>query len=149
MRHNPPVSEQSSQISELAELMNEFQLNEARLRLGELMVTFKRRPKRSLTSERGADGGSDEPILESTKEEVSHGSPVASPMTGIYYASPSPSSPPFVKVGDEVTAGQTIGLIEAMKVFNEIPSPVGGIVQKINSANGDLVQNGDILLYIA
>ena len=69
-------------------------------------------------------------------------------MTGIYYASPNPSSPPFAKVGDEVIAGQTIGLIEAMKVFNEIPSPVSGTVLSITSASGDLVQNGDVLLYI-
>ena len=50
---------------------------------------------------------------------------VLAPLTGIFYASPSPGSPPFVEVGGEVVVGQVIGLIEAMKLFNEIKSRPG------------------------
>ena len=49
-----------------------------------------------------------------------------SPMVGVFYRSPSPEDPPFVVVGDQVKVGQTIGLIEAMKVYSEVPSEVGG-----------------------
>lgn len=76
------------------------------------------------------------------------GSPVNSPTTGIYYSSPSPGSSPFVKVGDKVEAGQVIGLIEAMKVFNEITSTFSGTVMSIAAENGQLVQPGDPLLFI-
>lgn len=71
-----------------------------------------------------------------------------SPTTGIYYSSPNPGAPPFVKVGDTVEAGQVIGLIEAMKVFNEITATVSGSVLRVSAQNGQLVQPGDPLIYI-
>ncbi len=74
--------------------------------------------------------------------------PVNSPMTGIYYTAPSPSAPPFVKEGDTVTADQVVGLIEAMKVFNEIVAPISGTVLKLTAKNGDIVNPGEPLLYI-
>lgn len=69
-------------------------------------------------------------------------------MTGIYYGSPSPSSPPYVKEGDNVTAGQVVGLIEAMKVFNEIHATVSGTVKKVVAESGAIVNPGDPLIYI-
>jgi len=81
-------------------------------------------------------------------ENKPSGMPVTSPMTGIYYGAASPSSPPFVKEGDEVSAGSIIGLIEAMKVFNEIPCPTSGRVLRIAVESGQLVNLGDPLLYI-
>lgn len=69
-------------------------------------------------------------------------------MVGIYYASPSPDDPPFVVTGDRIQVGQTIGLIEAMKVFSEIPSDIAGRVVEVAAANGDLVQLGQALLYV-
>jgi acetyl-CoA carboxylase biotin carboxyl carrier protein len=69
-------------------------------------------------------------------------------MNGIYYGAPSPGSKPFVTEGEVITAGQVVGLIEAMKVFNEIPSPVSGTVLKINVESGAVVQPGEPLLYI-
>jgi acetyl-CoA carboxylase biotin carboxyl carrier protein len=71
-----------------------------------------------------------------------------SPLTGVYYAAPSPTSPPFLKVGDTVTVGQTIALIEAMKVFNEIASEVSGRVVAINAQNGDVVKKGETLFQV-
>jgi acetyl-CoA carboxylase biotin carboxyl carrier protein len=65
---------------------------------------------------------------------------VLAPLTGIFYASPSPGSPPFVEVGREVAVGQVIGLIEAMKLFNEIKSDKGGRVVRVVAENGALVK---------
>jgi acetyl-CoA carboxylase biotin carboxyl carrier protein len=79
---------------------------------------------------------------------VQAGTPISSPMMGIYYAASSPSADPYVREGDTVTAGQVIGLIEAMKVFNEIQSTVSGTVKKIVAQGGDIVNPGDPLMYI-
>jgi acetyl-CoA carboxylase biotin carboxyl carrier protein len=65
---------------------------------------------------------------------------VLAPLTGIFYASPSPGSPPFVGVGREVVVGQVIGLIEAMKLFNEIKSDKAGRVVRVVAENGALVK---------
>jgi acetyl-CoA carboxylase biotin carboxyl carrier protein len=80
---------------------------------------------------------------------VPKGTPVNSPMNGIYYSAPSPNAPPFVREGESVTAGQVIGLIEAMKVFNEINAPVSGTVTHFAAENGQLVSPGDALLFIS
>ena len=65
---------------------------------------------------------------------------VLAPLTGIFYATPSPGSPPFVEVGREVVVGQVIGLIEAMKLFNEIKSDTAGRVVRVVAENGTLVK---------
>jgi acetyl-CoA carboxylase biotin carboxyl carrier protein len=65
---------------------------------------------------------------------------VKAPLTGIFYASPSPGSPPYVQVGGEVAAGQVIGLIEAMKLFNEIKSDLAGRVIRVVAESGKLVK---------
>jgi acetyl-CoA carboxylase biotin carboxyl carrier protein len=65
---------------------------------------------------------------------------VKAPLTGIWYASPAPGSAPYVHVGGEVAAGQVIGLIEAMKLFNEIKSDLTGRVVKLHAENGTLVK---------
>ena len=65
---------------------------------------------------------------------------VKAPLTGIYYGAPSPGATPYVAVGDHVSVGQIIGLIEAMKLFNEIKSALAGRVTRICSENGALVK---------
>jgi acetyl-CoA carboxylase biotin carboxyl carrier protein len=65
---------------------------------------------------------------------------VRAPLTGIFYASPGPGSPPFVAVGREVVVGQVIGLIEAMKLFNEIKSDQAGRVVRVIAGDGALVK---------
>lgn len=74
--------------------------------------------------------------------------PIEAPMTGMFYRGPSPNEPPYVEEGDVVHEGQTVGLIEAMKVFNEIPSPVSGTVRRILAQNATLVQQGEVLMLI-
>lgn len=71
---------------------------------------------------------------------------IVAPLTGVYYAAVSPTSPPFVAVGDVVQIGQVIALIEAMKVFNEIQAEVAGRVVAIVAENGQVVHKGDVLL---
>jgi acetyl-CoA carboxylase biotin carboxyl carrier protein len=65
---------------------------------------------------------------------------VKAPLTGIWYASPAPGSAPYIQVGGEVAVGQVIGLIEAMKLFNEIKSDLAGRVVKVNAEDGKLVK---------
>jgi acetyl-CoA carboxylase biotin carboxyl carrier protein len=65
---------------------------------------------------------------------------VKAPLTGIWYASPAPGSAPYVHVGGEVAIGQVIGLIEAMKLFNEIKSDLAGRVVKVHGEDGKLVR---------
>ena len=71
---------------------------------------------------------------------------VSAPMIGTYYSSASPGDPPFVQPGDHVEAGQTIGIIEAMKIMNEIASDRSGMVAEILAANAQPVEYGSPLL---
>lgn len=74
--------------------------------------------------------------------------PMPAPMVGIYYEAPAPGEPAFIKVGDVIQIGSVIGLIEAMKVYSEVPSEVAGRVVEITAKNGVLVQQGEPLLYV-
>jgi biotin carboxyl carrier protein len=74
---------------------------------------------------------------------------VVAPLTGIFYAAPTPEAPPFVNVGVEVVVGQVIGLIEAMKLFNEIKSDIAGRVQRVVAESGQLVKARDPLIEVA
>jgi len=73
---------------------------------------------------------------------------VESPMVGTFYRAPAPGAEPFVKEGDYVEKGQTLCIIEALKVMNEIESEVSGIVRKILVENGQPVEYGQPLFYI-
>ena len=73
---------------------------------------------------------------------------ITAPLTGVYYRSPSPGAESYVREGGQVNAGQVIGLIEAMKLFNEIKSDVTGTVRHIAAGDGDLVKARDTLIEI-
>ncbi len=77
---------------------------------------------------------------EPKKEVVNSGKEVKSPMVGTFYRAPAPDADPFVKVGDQIKAGQPICIVEAMKVMNEIESDVSGTVVKILVENGEPVE---------
>jgi acetyl-CoA carboxylase biotin carboxyl carrier protein len=77
-----------------------------------------------------------------------HSVAIVAPLTGVYYAAPSPTSPPFVSVGDVVQVGQVVALVEAMKVFNEIQAEVSGRVVELVATNGNVVQKGDPLIKV-
>jgi acetyl-CoA carboxylase biotin carboxyl carrier protein len=71
---------------------------------------------------------------------VSTAKAVRAPLTGVFYAAPAPGSPPYVTVGQQVSTGQVIGLIEAMKLFNEIKSDTTGRVVRVVAESGKLVK---------
>lgn len=71
-----------------------------------------------------------------------------SPIVGTFYAASGPNQPPFVKVGDKVTAKQTVCIIEAMKIMNEITSPIDGVVTEIKVTNGEAVGFDQVLMVI-
>lgn len=73
---------------------------------------------------------------------------VVSPMVGTFYRAPAPEAPPFVEVGDTVRPGQTLCILEAMKLMNELESEVGGIVRRILVENGQPVEYGQALFEI-
>ena len=73
---------------------------------------------------------------------------VNSPFVGTFYRSPNPESPPFVKVGDTVKKGQTVCIIEAMKLMNELEAEADGVVDAILVENGSAVEHGQPLLKI-
>lgn len=80
--------------------------------------------------------------------EAEQFTPIEAPMVGVFFRSPSPSDPSFVEVGDRIEIGQTVGIIEAMKVFNEITSEIEGHVEKIVAGNAELVETGATLILI-
>ena len=82
-------------------------------------------------------------------DESSSMQSIDSPMVGIIYLTPKPSSPPFVKSGQKIKKGDTICLIEAMKTFNEIKSDKDGVVKSILVKNGEAVEFGQPLFEIS
>lgn len=81
-----------------------------------------------------------------TKED--HSVAIVAPLSGVFYASPSPGLPPFVKIGDVIQSEQVVALIEAMKVFNEIRPDVTGRLTQVSVEGGSLVKKGDVLFRI-
>ncbi len=73
---------------------------------------------------------------------------VKAPLVGVFYAAPSPEAPPFVQVGDRVEQGQVLCLVEAMKMMNQLKSPVGGIVRGIGGVDGELAEYGQVLFEV-
>lgn len=149
------MADHKDRIDALAGMMQEFGLAEANWEDEGFRIAFKRNRTVAV-----APVASDVPLshaVEAHYEEeadevpiaaVPAGMPITSPMNGIFYTSPSPSAPPFVKEGDTVAVGQVVGLIEAMKVFNEITSNFAGTVKKVAVDSGAIVQPGDTLLII-
>ena len=81
-------------------------------------------------------------------DDIPAGTQVKSPLVGTFYSSPSPDEPPFVLAGQEVKEGDTICIIEAMKVMNEIKAPCSGKVVRIMAQPGDLVEYNQLLCVI-
>ena len=82
------------------------------------------------------------------EEESYSGTVVSAPLVGTFYAANAPEEPPIVSVGDTVTKGQTLCIIEAMKTMNTVESPCDGKVQKILVTNGELVEYHQPLIVI-
>jgi acetyl-CoA carboxylase biotin carboxyl carrier protein len=152
-RHNVTVSDLTKRIDDLAGLIDEYGLESASLKGEGWKVAFdKNPPSTNAVYTAGpapaTPSAAPKAKAEKKKPEGPRGTPISSPMMGIFYSSPSPGSPNFCKEGDTVAAGDVVGLIEAMKVFNEMTTPVSGRVAKVCVENGQLVQPGDPLVYV-
>lgn len=73
---------------------------------------------------------------------------IESPMVGTFYKAPAPDADPFVEVGDEIEEGETVCIIEAMKLMNEIETDTAGTIRQVCCENAEPVSKGDVLFYI-
>ena len=89
-----------------------------------------------------------QPAAAEPAEPKVEGTPLTSPMVGTFYRAPSPGAKPFVEVGDTVKKGQTVCIIEAMKLLNEVEAETDGVVKEICVENGQPVEYGQNLLII-
>ena len=76
------------------------------------------------------------------------GTPVTAPIVGTVYLQPEPGQPAFAQVGDRVQAGQILLIIEAMKVYNQIPAPCDGVLRQVLVSSGDPVEYGETLMIL-
>jgi acetyl-CoA carboxylase biotin carboxyl carrier protein len=88
------------------------------------------------------------PAAASAEEPVEDGYEVTAPMVGTYYAASSPGAAPYVQVGDRVNEGDTLCIIEAMKMMNQIEADVSGVIKSIRIQNGEPVEFGQVLYVI-
>jgi acetyl-CoA carboxylase biotin carboxyl carrier protein len=107
----------------------------------------------SYAEEGAAEASAGVPLVHSAPSAgspaVDHRVAVSSPTVGVFYRAAGPDTAPYVEVGDHLEIGQTVGMLEAMKVFSEIPSDHAGRVVEIVAENGQLVRPGEPLLYLA
>jgi acetyl-CoA carboxylase biotin carboxyl carrier protein len=141
----------------LAPALDRAGLDEVELTYGELAVRLARpRPADPPSNEakRSAVPAGDPTEAPSADGHTPFGAPapgmrfVAAPLTGVWYPAPSPGARPYVSEGDEVGAGQVIGLIEAMKLFNEIKSDATGRITRVLVESGTLVKRKQPLLEV-
>lgn len=92
--------------------------------------------------------GAETPAANAESGDIASGNTVSSPLVGTFYASPSPDAEPFVKTGDRVKKGQVLGIIEAMKLMNEIESEYDGVVEAVLVNNEKVVEYGQPLFRI-
>ncbi len=144
-------------IDQLEKLLNESQLSELEVEAGQTGLIL-RKPSAIAVDGQGAQAqatssGATPPSVAATgpvqsDAPVFKGHVVAAPLTGLFYSSPSPGAEPYVHEGGQVSVGQVIGLIEAMKLFNEIKSDVAGRVVRIHAEPGALVKAKQALIEI-
>jgi acetyl-CoA carboxylase biotin carboxyl carrier protein len=144
-------------VKKLIELLEESDIAEIEIHEGEESVRISRHgtvampammPQAPMAMPQASAAA---PSTATAGEEVSDeivGHAVRSPMVGTFYRSPSPGSKPFVEVGQQVTAGDTLCIIEAMKILNQIESDKSGTVKQILVENGEPVEYNEPLFII-
>ena len=146
-------------IKKLIELLEESGLTEIEISEGEESIRLSRSslldPAESTTaippSARLTETPAPSPESSSTAatvEDLPGAVPVVSPMVGTFYAAPNPESSPYVKTGSEVTIGDTLCVIEAMKIFNHVEAECSGVIRKVLKNSGDPVEFGETLFLI-
>lgn len=146
----PKLQVDKALIRELSELLDETNLTEIEVSEGSRSV----RVSRAATAPAAAPVAMAAPAASAPAADAAATSAadeagaILSPMVGTVYLSPEPGSAAFIKVGDTVSAGQTLLIIEAMKVMNQIPAPHAGTVKKILVADAQPTEYGDVLVVI-
>lgn len=153
-------------VKKLVDLVDKHHLEELTVEHSDIAITVKGKNPRqnvpitiqgsALPSMQGAvvsseefdTEGPEELVEEATVEETGKIVDITAPLVGVFYRAPAPDEPPLVEVGDVIAVGSRIGLLEAMKVFNEVPSEVAGEVIAIPAENGKLVREGDVLVRV-
>ena len=136
-------------IRRLADLLDETGLSEIEVGAGEMRIRVVRDGvAHAPAAEPGPGPAPAAAPAEQPRLDASHPGAVTSPMVGTLYVAPETDAPPFVNVGDAVTEGQTLFIIEAMKVMNPIRAPRAGTVAKLLVGNGDPVEFGEVLLIL-
>jgi len=148
-------------IKKLIDLLEESNLAELEIKEGEEVVRLSRVPKSTApvaapvavaaapAPVAAAPAAAAAPAEIPATDALPAGHVVKAPMVGTFYASATPGTPAFVKVGQQVKAGETLGIIEAMKMFNQIEADVAGTVQAILVENGQPVEFDEPMFVIA
>ncbi|MCS6829627.1 MAG: acetyl-CoA carboxylase [Armatimonadota bacterium] len=138
------MTDEINQTEALLQLARRFQLAELEWQQDGLRILIRREGTPVQVS---GDASTFTPASPPVPEEAISSSLVdlCAPMTGVFYRAPSPDAPPYVEVGDFVEEGQVVCLIEAMKVFNEVPAEKSGRVVQICAESGQLVEQGAVL----
>lgn len=132
-------------LRECAKVLEEFQLNKVVYEEAGLKIELERGG--------GAQQLLPQPVASpapkvQAEETVREENLVRSPLAGVFYAKPDPESEDYVKLGDEVKAGQILCLVETMKIMNEIKAPGNGIIRRIAKSSGDLVEYDEVLFEV-
>lgn len=149
-------------VKKLIELLEESGIAEIEITEGEESVRISRHgqaaplppayayapPPPPAAASAPAAVGAPEPAVAPPSEPDEEGYVVTAPMVGTFYAASSPGSPPFVQVGDRVEQGDTLCIIEAMKMMNQIEAEVAGVIKSIRVQNGEPVEYGQVLFLI-
>jgi acetyl-CoA carboxylase biotin carboxyl carrier protein len=144
-------------VKKLIELLEESGIAEIEITEGEESVRISRYPNSvpvavqaplpAVAPATGHVAPAEAPATEPAAPEAS-GQKVLSPMIGTFYRSPSPEAEPFVQVGDQVNVGDTLCIIEAMKMMNQIEADVAGVVKSVEIESGQPVEFGEPLFVI-
>jgi acetyl-CoA carboxylase biotin carboxyl carrier protein len=140
-------------IRELAELLDETGLTEIEWTQGDRTVRVARQAGPVVAGPAAASPILSQAVAESESgtasiDHASHPGAVLSPMVGTAFVSPEPGAAPFVQVGAQVSVGQTVLIIEAMKTMNPIPASKSGIVKHILVSDGVPVEYGEVLMIV-
>lgn len=144
------------EIRKIVELMNEHELSYFHLEEEGINLKMKKgadivqvaQAAMPAAAPAAAPAAPTAPASDTAEPAAPAGTEMPSPMVGTFYAAPSPDSPAFISVGDTISVGQTLCIIEAMKVMNEIKSEVAGTVTAIIAQDGEAVQFGDSLFRV-
>jgi acetyl-CoA carboxylase biotin carboxyl carrier protein len=138
----------SALIAELTQLLEANNLTEIEVQRGDQRVRVARGGTVVTAAANPAPGRTVTPAAPAASDAKSHPGVVTSPMVGTAYRSPEPGAKPFVDEGSEVTAGQTVLIIEAMKTMNAIPAPRAGKVTRVLVEDGQPVEFGEPLMIL-